>query len=189
MKRTTFFLGLWLLFNFTLSAQLTLSKGNTQQRIDIGSYLELTLFKQYDCCDQEKYLGQLNRVSSDSIYLSVKAYQRTISFDEISNNNSLLKPQMSSTGAIAKHEIYDLNEFPNRAYKRKSEVRKGVGALLIITGLVTGLHYIGGSEDSRNRLLYSGGAQIGVGVLLISLFNKNKKYTFDQQKENSWMIN
>lgn len=78
MLRTTLCLCVWFSCQANLTAQLILSKENTQQRINIDSYLEVAMYTAENCCNFEKMHGQLRRVDMDSIYLELKSIQHTI---------------------------------------------------------------------------------------------------------------
>ena len=123
-----------------LTAQLLLSKDNTQDKISIDSYLEVAMYSADNCCNFEKMLGRLRRVETDSIYLVLKSYQHSIDFDEIILNNIPSKHQISSTGGIAKSSIYYLNVLPDKDYLKKNDARQAIGGILVFTGIMTGLH-------------------------------------------------
>jgi len=189
MRRTILCLIMWFLCQSNLNAQLLLSKEDSQDKISIDSYLEVGMYSVDNCCNFEKMLGRLRRVETDSIYLTLKSFQQTITYDEMILNNIPTKHQMSPTGGIAKNSIYYLNVLPDKDYLKRNETRQGIGALLVVTGLMTGLHSLLTSNQSKDRMLIAAGAELTTGVLLLTLFKKKKKkYSFEEQN-NSWKIN
>lgn len=107
----------------------------------------------------------------------------------MSIQNIPFKNQMSSTGGIAKNSIYYLNVLPDKKHLKKNETRQVLGGMLVFTGLMTGLHSLLTSNESKDRMLFAAGAEFTTGVLLLTLFKKKKKkYLFDQGNKN-WKIN
>lgn len=188
-----FILLILLLGGTTLPAQgLTIQRGTQQRTFKPDSYFEI-----HHTNDQSITLagceycsaatGRIIGIGKDSITLSVYEWLSQKEVKGIVIKNETLSKDGNLVRSIAKSNIYSLRNYNKRKQMNNNVVRKGIGGLLIGSGLITALNTIWVHQNpGRKNVWIAAGVQIGVGTLLLSLPGRKKYYFKD--KEPVWKI-
>ena len=139
--------------------------------------------EKFDCCNFTEVRGIITSIEKDSIQMKVSMLKKTQITEEYSTSQTKLSKNQKIKMAIAKTDILTLKNFKNLNKAKNQNATSGLGALLVTTGIITGLNSLLVSKGkNRNRLLISGGLQVGIGALIIKL-GRPKKYRFKKSNE------
>ncbi len=171
---------------------LTLIKGNYQKTFDEGSVFEIVnaekqKSKDADCCNYTQLTGKIKSIGADSITLQLFNISTKKLIDGTESENIYFSQNGKIKSTIAQDQIYYLRNFKTYKSINRKISFKIIGAILLTAGAVTMLNsFIVNNRSNKNKLLYTGGAQIGLG-LGFSILGSTRKY-FLHHTNNNWVI-
>jgi hypothetical protein len=171
---------------------LTLIKGNYQKTFKEGFVFEIVnaekpKSKDADCCNYTQLTGKIYSIEGDSITLQLFSVSNKKVIDGTENEHIYFSQTGMIKSTIAWDQIYYLRNFKNYKNINRKTNFQIIGAILMVTGAVTMLNsFIVDTRSNKNKLLYTGGAQIGLG-LGFSILGSTKKY-FLHHTNNNWVF-
>lgn len=194
MKKTTIFLFCSMLSLNGFSQGLKLSKGGEKKVFKTGSIFKVVTIK-YEgpddekCCDYEHFIGTITGISKDSLSFQLSEVVRTKTSENI-DIQEVLQSENSSIPMVVSHKkiLYIENYKSPKSMKTKDGFQIA-GGLLLFTGVATALNaFLVHNKNSKNNLLISGGAQLGLGIGFLIMHNTKKYYINNTFEENKWVI-
>jgi len=166
---------------FCQSQSLTIKNGETTKTFPADTYYEFVFGEDdEEICCYSNISGKITRLYADSIQIRINT---------INLNNSDLDFLMGVGGNIyeqnlqytlPKSELLSLKAYKDKKQSDRNSSWFGFGGALILTGLVTLANsYDIGDKKFRDGVLVVGGAQLVVGISVLSI-TKKKKYKFTE---------
>lgn len=182
---------LFLLACLSLSSQdLTITNQNSAKTIKRTDLLEIQLVDADEskerCCTYHKLEGNFIQESPDSIQMILSKLLISRDF-KIKNQLYDLNIGKSDTLSFAKHEVASMRFYKSEKAKKNKNTFFGTGGILVFGGVLTAANALIFQTTSSRNLLIASGAQIGVGIVLLSAFD-TKFYRFKSTKY-PWKFN
>lgn len=147
-------------------------------------YVVQNLGNEDECCNSRRLLGEIIKLSQDSMQLQVVEFntQRNDSEKVYMSKVIFNTKQEFPIYTIAKSDIKYIQEKGSKLTK----VLSMSGGVLLLTSVATAIHALIVEGDDRKALFLSAGIQLGASISLITIGkSKKEKYTID---ENAWQF-
>lgn len=183
--RSTLLLLIIILFcgrDTTYAQELSISKLTLTKSFDLSGYFELGIDKNKEgskeCCNTASLFGYIADVRKDHIVFNLVKGSSVYKSASLELSSLMIPETGNSELNIPKEDVALLRYFKSKKHAKRKEAFLITGGLLLFTGIATTIHYfILGESENKNRLLYSGGIQCGLGIgLLISSNTKSYKF-------------
>lgn len=153
--------------------QFELKNGDEVKTLDFNEdwYVVQRIGQEDECCNTRRYLGNIVKISEDSIQLSVKTFESMRADDE--------KSYYSEVKFNTKQEfpMYNLAKSDLKNIQQKQGAWKDVlgitGVALFFTSVGTAIHAF--VVDDRKALLISSAIQLGTSIALIGVGSAQKE--------------
>ena len=183
---------LFLLLASSLSSQdLILTNDSKEINISTDYFLKIYTGSQAkDCppdCDRLYLSGLLCGTTADSITLKVVDFSLDKKVNDISSF-VFIHPMENDYYTLAKKEINTIKYYKSHYSENRKDMLSSFGGVLIGTGVLTGLSSLFVPDEKEKSVLIATGAQIGLGISLMT-FSRKKKYRLKKEINNSnWYL-
>lgn len=182
LKPTLVLIAILLTTLSALNQTIKLSDGKSEKLLDPNTFFTATISEsvkadEKKCCDYQQLTGYITSINNDSISFKVKSLnvKKHTSDQEFNYNYFFSVSPREMT--FAQKDIYYINKSKSEKSKNKHRNLFGIGGIIIFTGAATALNNFFVKEESdKKTLLISGGIQIGLGIILMSVGGEKNYY-------------
>ncbi len=166
-----------------------ISNGKKEKSFQSDSYYRMVLGEKRNkdkenCCFYLDVEGSIQNISKDSVEMRVNRLTSNRVGADFSMKDVLDAPTAYAMNFAIK-DVYSLTHYHSKRSKKRRNNFLGTGGILLLTGLATAMNaLVLKDQPGKRTLLYSGGAQLGLGLTLIIL-SKPKSFLF-KARGNQW---